>query len=940
MAVAPTGAIYKAMTIDGESSRTYGVYITGQAVYNAPQREVEMISVPGRNGQLALDKGRFENIEVTYPAGIYADTEAEFAEAVSNFRNFLCSRDGYVRIEDEYNPNEYRMGVYKSGLEVTPAMLKAGEFEIIFDCKPQRWLTEGETAVTIGEWGETETATGDIVTVENEDGVLGVKSLSVDLQPIQDLHGYDKPWSAGNGKNLFNDSYFIQNQTDASGNPMPDPYSLSSGVFTISTNVQNTGRRFLNKKQMAVGTYTFSFTPTLSGTNKEIGYSVRDMDSLTNIVATTLATITDGTRMSFTFTVSTSANIAISLQPKENASGTLTFKNVQLESGSTMTAYEPYSNICPISGRAEVVTQRTGKNLIPFPFRDGNRTQYGIAWTMNSDGTLNAHGTASTTTYYGMYGMNTTSLDTLVPLTSLGLQGGDTVTLSSNYLHFVTVQCNKDDGTLVNTELSIDGGGSVTKTLPTTAKYVYIGLRVLNGETVNQDNIFVQLEKGTTATSYELYQCDTYTTDLGRTVYGGEVEQVGGSLTDKMAIVDMGDLTYTYRPLSGGRHGFSVSVPDLALAEGGSQYLPAISSAYVSKRYNDPWANGDMSYYLSTGRAVIFINNDYTDATQFKTAMSGVQLCYELAEPQTYQLTPQQVSLITGENNVWSEDGEVTLEYGQLPNLLINPTLFEASPLLEVEGYGNIQIGDSNISLSNLPIGNITVLPNEFEQKTFPQSTDMITVSGQYSTEQFNQGDTLTLSNTSIRLVDYAGAGNKWSSYSVASNAFFNASVAGVGTPTVTVTLTPKNNITHAVGTAISETIKTATLTNRAVTFSGGSATLFDATVSFLYGVTVNGTEETLTEKCYTDNRFSSNGVVTLFRGTMRGYSTVPVLGNPTYIDCELGDAYKIEDGKIIGANSRVDLGSDVPKLTTGATTITFDNSVTDLKVYPRWWKV
>jgi len=155
MAVAQTGAIYKAMTIDGESSRTYGVYITGSAVYNAPAREVEMVSVPGRNGQLALDKGRFENIEVTYPAGIYADTEEDFAEAVSNFRNYLCSRNGYVRIEDDYNPDEYRMGIYKSGLEVETAGHKAGEFEITFDCKPQRWLKSGETAITV--------ATGDVV---------------------------------------------------------------------------------------------------------------------------------------------------------------------------------------------------------------------------------------------------------------------------------------------------------------------------------------------------------------------------------------------------------------------------------------------------------------------------------------------------------------------------------------------------------------------------------------------------------------------------------------------------------------------------------------------------------------------------------------------------------------------------------------------------------
>ena len=145
MAVIPTGAIYKSLIFDGESSRNYGVYITGEAVYNAPDRDVEMISIPGRNGSFALDKGRFQNIEVSYPAGIFAETEADFAQAISDFRNLLCSRSGYVRLTDDYNPNEYRMAIYKSGLEVEPAQLKAGEFNIVFDCKPQRFLTSGET---------------------------------------------------------------------------------------------------------------------------------------------------------------------------------------------------------------------------------------------------------------------------------------------------------------------------------------------------------------------------------------------------------------------------------------------------------------------------------------------------------------------------------------------------------------------------------------------------------------------------------------------------------------------------------------------------------------------------------------------------------------------------------------------------------------------------
>ena len=151
--MAVTGAIFKSLIFDDIDSRNYGVYITGEAVYNAPEREVEMITIAGRNGQLALDKGRFENIEVTYPAGIYADNQADYAKAISDFRNALCSKVGYQRLTDEYNVDEYRMAVYKSGLEVS-SVNSAGEFTITFDCQPQRFLMSGEAPITVSS-GDT-----------------------------------------------------------------------------------------------------------------------------------------------------------------------------------------------------------------------------------------------------------------------------------------------------------------------------------------------------------------------------------------------------------------------------------------------------------------------------------------------------------------------------------------------------------------------------------------------------------------------------------------------------------------------------------------------------------------------------------------------------------------------------------------------------------------
>jgi len=155
-----TGTLFKGLNFGGIDSRDYGVYITGEAVYNAPVRDVEMINVPGRNGAYALDRGRFENITVTYPAGMMEGTAADFSANISDFRNALAALTGYQRLTDDYNPAEYRQAVYTGGLEVEAATgHNAGEFEIVFTCKPQRFLTAGEQAVTVTSGDELDNPT-------------------------------------------------------------------------------------------------------------------------------------------------------------------------------------------------------------------------------------------------------------------------------------------------------------------------------------------------------------------------------------------------------------------------------------------------------------------------------------------------------------------------------------------------------------------------------------------------------------------------------------------------------------------------------------------------------------------------------------------------------------------------------------------------------------
>lgn len=146
--------VFNSITFDGINSLDYDVYVTGEAVFNAPERVIEMINVPGRNGAVAIDQGRFENVLVSYPAGAFASDQAGFADKIADFRNELVSRHAYMRLVDSYNTDEFRMGIYHSGLEIIPVSnVKAGEFTIEFDCKPQRWLLSGETPQTFTSTG-------------------------------------------------------------------------------------------------------------------------------------------------------------------------------------------------------------------------------------------------------------------------------------------------------------------------------------------------------------------------------------------------------------------------------------------------------------------------------------------------------------------------------------------------------------------------------------------------------------------------------------------------------------------------------------------------------------------------------------------------------------------------------------------------------------------
>ena len=133
------------LTFAGKSTNDYGIWISGEGTYGAPERNVQTQEVPGKNGNLLFDMGNFKNITVKYPAAIKMDMPSRLRD----FVNYAGSQIGYQRLEDTYHPYEYRMAKFVSKMSVDTAgyMNRSGKFNLEFDCKPQRFLKSGEDPI-------------------------------------------------------------------------------------------------------------------------------------------------------------------------------------------------------------------------------------------------------------------------------------------------------------------------------------------------------------------------------------------------------------------------------------------------------------------------------------------------------------------------------------------------------------------------------------------------------------------------------------------------------------------------------------------------------------------------------------------------------------------------------------------------------------------------
>ena len=130
---------------NGTSSQDLHALVQTAPEYEFPEKDYSVTHVEGRNGDIVIDTGSWQNVPRTYNLAI--DTrKISYAEVASKLVQWLHSASGYARLEDSYEPDFYRMAMYKDSGSISNIYSKAGHIEISFDCKPQRYLKSGEVS--------------------------------------------------------------------------------------------------------------------------------------------------------------------------------------------------------------------------------------------------------------------------------------------------------------------------------------------------------------------------------------------------------------------------------------------------------------------------------------------------------------------------------------------------------------------------------------------------------------------------------------------------------------------------------------------------------------------------------------------------------------------------------------------------------------------------
>lgn len=311
------------------------------------------------------------------------------------------------------------------------------------------------------------------------------------------------------------------------------------------------------------------------------------------------------------------------------------------------------SNVRAISGWNTVKVARTRQNLLPVMAE--TTTLYGVTFTVDDRGAVTAVGTSTTG--------NKSVLDYghahLRPGTYIlsGCPAGGTDE---------TYRLRLGIGSYAGDALTVERGGGQEFTI-TEPMDLYARIYVQPAAGAVNQTWFPMIRLADDSATWTPSEEEVTDITLPTTVYGGTLDVTKGILTvDRAFVTWNGSEDWV---LSGGKkvRGNIYALQNLIKRPASaSEVLEGLQASYLTAQTDNATYQGTIGISCQTNGVVgITLTGEATtvDAVKAYLAEHPLQVVYPLATPQTYTLTPTEIKTLLGENRIYADAGDATVEY-------------------------------------------------------------------------------------------------------------------------------------------------------------------------------------------------------------------------------------------------------------------------------------
>lgn len=294
-------------------------------------------------------------------------------------------------------------------------------------------------------------------------------------------------------------------------------------------------------------------------------------------------------------------------------------------------------NVRPIHGWDGVTVNLTGKNLF-----DASGEYLNNKWINNNGEIVDSLSNRPTLIY--------TQKIPVVSGTDYTIHG------ACNNIQYIRIVYYDENDNFLGRVVS-DGKPNPSKKFTPITGTAYV---LVNPDTAIQN---VQLEKGSSTTTYEPYTAQSLTIPFPQTIYGGYVDLVKGEVVEEWNNVKGDDLNWSK---SIGNYSTFVTTPSTKPKKQDNNNEVLIwSSHYKSESWRSASTVGNKYVWVYSNGLIRLKDTKKQDLTaeEFVVTVADADFCYKIP-PTTYPLDPVTIRTLKGLNNIFSSaNGNIELKF-------------------------------------------------------------------------------------------------------------------------------------------------------------------------------------------------------------------------------------------------------------------------------------